>query len=252
MHSTTGVTVRRSRLGSISSVALAALLIAGCSDGSSDTGAITGPDDDEQSAPEPEPEPDDEPDEPEEPEPDEPDDPFAVPDEIDEAYVEAVVNEILLQSSELTREVLADEPDPKATFNEAQSQQLFELFDGRQDGVRRSSLLDLVQSDGAREALLDRSELGRQRFEIEFLDSVDDGCITAVGWIDLTEFATEPFPRDEYAGVVLRRAEGDQVVNETGWHLLDAQSLRAGGDPVPLEDIRGSDLGQILDVECDG
>jgi hypothetical protein len=225
---------------------LAALLAVSCSSGPND-GSVDAPHEDEQTAPQSAPgEPDDV------DELDEPDDPFAVPEEVDEAYVEAVLDEIYAQHSDLLLEVLMQDVDDLDAPTDEQADRLDSLFDGPEGQRRRTELLDLIQTEEARQPLLPVEEFGRAGFRIESVERAADGCIVAIGHLDLTETAVQPLPDEELAAVVLRHEADRESSNETGWQVHDLARLRQAGDltPLPLDELRGADLSVVVDVTC--
>jgi hypothetical protein len=118
---------------------------------------------------------------PEEPEPDpEPDDPYAVPDEIDEAYVELVINAILEVQSEVLRGALAQEqgenlaPDLVALH--------FATTTGRQQQLGLEEYQRYIDDPGNRGGL--HSDIGdgaTGRFEVDYVHHAEpDSCILHV------------------------------------------------------------------------
>jgi hypothetical protein len=179
-------------------VAAAGLLALGCSGGEEeilDLQATPGADSepiDEPDDPDPEVEETEEPaDEPE------PEDPYAVPDEIDEDYVERVINAILEVQSEVLRGALQQEQgenlDPDlialhlATTEGRQRQLGLEEYQG---------YVDDPEARGGLHADLPAGASGR--FEVDYIHHVEaDACILALGYWDRSELSNNAPARDE-------------------------------------------------------
>jgi hypothetical protein len=159
---------------------------------------------------------------PEEPEPDpEPDDPYAVPDEIDEAYVELVINAILEVQSEVLRGALAQEqgenlaPDLVALH--------FATTTGRQQQLGLEEYQRYIDDPGNRGGL--HSDIGdgaTGRFEVDYVHHAEpDSCILALGFWDRTELsANAPERAETLTAIALSRVhETDSVAegNPTPW-----------------------------------
>jgi hypothetical protein len=197
----------------------AGLLLLGCSaaedDDLLDVRATDEPTPEPTEDPEPEPEP-------------EPDDPYAVPDEIDEAYVELVINAILEVQSEVLRGALAQEqgenlaPDLVALH--------FATTTGRQQQLGLEEYQRYVDDPETRGGLhADMGDGATGRFEVDYLHYVEpDSCILALGYWDRTELSTNAPQRAEtLTAIALSRIhEPDSVAegNPTPWqwqHNLD-------------------------------
>jgi hypothetical protein len=244
--------------------AIALLLVVGCSSTDADVGAIDGDDSENATATEePSPAEDAETDGDEHGDgdgatdsdieaPPEDEDPFAVPDEIDEAYVERVLNAILEQNSELVREALALPAEPTALPSEKQVRTIAALYGPGSRPVRLSEVEDWVRSEEARSGQLPADEFGTQRFEVERLEAIGPRCVTAIGWYDLTETAVEPFPRDQFGAVVLAHDDSlDRDENPTGWRIWDDVLLQTpDGERLELEEVGAENLAAAVDTDC--
>jgi hypothetical protein len=132
---------------------------------------------------EPAPEPTEDP----EPEPEpEPDDPYAVPDEIDEAYVELVINAILEVQSEVLRGALAQEQ------GENLAPDLVALHFATTEGVNAATEWSTCRStsmiQSSRGFLRAPGQLGRMTFKLdELIHAEPERCLIAIGEWDNSE-----------------------------------------------------------------
>lgn len=175
---------------------------------------------------------------------------FAVPDEIDEAYVDLVINELLSLQSEATRQALRRQPGSAELAHEI----VTEVAGGRRAESERE-LLDLIVNDPrADEFFLPADTFGVERFEVMELFSVGEDCVTALGWYDLTATTIDPIPPEEFtAWVIARTGPEAGRLNHTGWQLWASVILRDDGEPVPPEEWHTlSGLEESLDVTCGG
>ena len=170
------------------------LLVTGCSgddDGSTiepigadDDQGVTAPSDDEVDAAEPD-EPDDEVDAAE---PDEPDDPFAVPDEIDIAYAQRVLDELFRIEAEVYNDVLETGVPDDGLIPLEQLEPLRDISASPETFQRLSGALERAASnefDGIEQPVPPRA------FEVGELPRATEDCIFAEGVIDLTVTAVD-------------------------------------------------------------
>jgi hypothetical protein len=167
----------------------------------------------------------------------EPEDPYAVPDEIDEAYVERVINAILEVQAEVLRGALTQ------MQGENLDPSLMELHFATTDGQQRALGLDEYQSyidePETRGGLFDDlDDDARGWFAVEYLHHAEpDGCVLALGYWDRTELSANAPSREETltALSLSRIADGEEVSrgNPTPWRWR--HNLGVDGDLTPDE-----------------
>jgi hypothetical protein len=227
----------------LASTLAAGLLVLGCT--------AAGDDDllDVRATEEPTPEPTDEP----EPEP-EPDDPYAVPAEIDEAYVELVINAILEVQSEVLRGALAQEqgenlsPDLVALH--------FATTEGSQriDGVEY--LQEYIDDPVSRGFLRAPDQLGHMTFNLdELMHAEAERCLIAIGQWDLSAVTTAPDDPDERVAFSLSRIDVNSEAsggNPTPWQWRDNRTLvDTDGAAIERKYWSELDFAGVLDHSCE-
>jgi hypothetical protein len=184
----------------------------------------------------------------------EPEDPYAVPDEIDEAYVERVINAILEVQTEVLRGALG-----QAT-GENLAPHLVGLHIATTDGEQRRLGLDYLQDyidvPESREGLREVSEIRSMTFAVDqLLHSEPDRCVIAAGRWDLS--GTSTLTQDAEERVAFSLARIDENVdrsegNPTPWawqsHVVLSDST---GAPIPPEQWGDIDFGDHLDNSCE-
>jgi hypothetical protein len=225
----------------LASTLAAGLLVLGCT--------AAGDDDllDVRATEEPTPEPTEEP----EPEP-EPDDPYAVPDEIDEAYVELVINAILEVRSEILRGALQQEQ------GENLDPDLMALHFATTEGRQRSSDLEVLQgyidNPESRGGLLPADQLGTMRFESEYLAHAEpEACIVVVGRWDRTPVSTRADSNELVIFSLAQIEDADAISegNPTPWQWRDNVLLKdPEGQEIASEHWPDLDYASVLDHSC--
>jgi hypothetical protein len=236
-------------------VAAAGLVALGCSGGEDEILDL-------QATPSAETEPTDQPDEPEpdvedteEPvdEP-EPDDPYAVPDEIDEDYVERVINAILEVQSEVLRGALQQEqgenldPDLMALH--------FATTEGEQRLLGMTYLQDYIDDPSSRGSLRDAADIDDMTFEADRLLHVEPNqCVIVAGYLDTSGTSTVEVDAKDPVAFSLSKASDQEERSEgnpTPWlwqsHVLLTD---AEGDPIPSDYWEDLDFDGHLDNACE-
>jgi hypothetical protein len=176
-------------------------------------------------------------------------DELAVPDGIDLAYVEEVVNGLFAVDGELMREVLA-RPLP-APFSDRDVAVLRALYDGPERAARTLELQQFLQHEAYRSAVLPPDRYDQVRFTALRLHGPAWPCVTVLGWADQSRTALEPLGSDEHVAFVLVHVpDQDRTRNPTGWRMWDNNLLRSADGPIPPEDWPDLDFGSVLDTSC--
>jgi hypothetical protein len=243
----TGPDERGRDVGRALAISAVALLLFGCTGGGEDDvldiQATQEPATEQTEDPEPE--------ATEEPEP-EPEDPYAVPDEIDEAYVERVINAILEVRSEIIRGALQQsqgenlDPDLVALH--------FSTTEGRQRMNGLESFQRYIDDPESQSALLPADELGNSTFNAEELIHVEpERCIIVVGQWDRRQVSPEA-DSDEYVAFSLSRVDSSAEASEgnpTPWQWRGNTALVDTEDqPIDREYWHDLDYGAVLDHSC--
>jgi hypothetical protein len=232
-------------------MSLAALLLVGCTGGGDDdlleVDAAQEPQPEETEDPEPEPE------ETQDPEP-EPEDPYAVPDEIDEAYVERVINAILEVQDDVLRDVLQLEQGQNLTPD--QTGLIFATSAGQQRQAVLDRLQGYVDDSETRGNLLPAEEMGRTYFHPERLIHAEpENCVLVVGFWENSEVTSEPRADDDFVAFSLSRKPEDEEIsdgNPTPWQWRDNAAMVDGEGPIPADRWEDLDYDSALDHTCEG
>jgi hypothetical protein len=232
-------------------MSLAALLLVGCTGGGDDdlleVDAAQEPQPEETEDPEPEPE------ETEDPE-SEPEDPYAVPDEIDEAYVEGVINAILEVQSEVLRGALQQQQ------GENLSEDLTALHFATTEGSQRQEGLqyyqDYIDDPDARN-LRAPEDIGVMTFSIdEVVHAEPQRCIIAIGRWDLAAVSLAEDDPEERVAFSLSRIDDSAPMSEgnpTPWQWRDNGVLiDTAGEHIGSEHWPELDYDAVMDHSCEG
>ena len=173
---------------------------------------------------------------------------FAVPEVIDEAYADLVINELLRVVSDALRAVLADE-DPGGV----EAEQVFRAVYGQPVvELQISELQELFVDDEGRSTQRPLASFGRQRFETVGIHDAQRDCVTVFGHYDVSATSLFPFDPDLLTVVVLRADhEAPSPNNPSGWLWWDSSPLYASGEMVRVEQLEQiSDLEGVVDAAC--
>jgi hypothetical protein len=187
----------------------AGLILVACSGGDDDNELL-----DLQATEEPAPEETEEP-EPEETEEPEPEDPYAVPDEIDEDYVERVINAILEVQAEVLRGALQQEQGENLSPDLTGLH--FATTEGRQRTLGLEEYQGYIDDPSTRGGLFDElSNESQGRFTVDYVHHVEpDKCILALGYWDRTELSENaPSREDSLTAISLGRIPENEPVSE--------------------------------------
>lgn len=178
------------------------------------------------------------------------DDPFAVPDPIDEEYVELVINELLAASSALSREILQRPLRSSLQENDVKAAEA--MYDGPYYRTRIDQLQDTLNSEDLRALSLEPDSYGVARFDVLQLGKLTEGCIVAFGWPDASETAQTPYSSKTHGAYVLRFENVDLPGNQTGWRIWDSALLLTPDDAhIPREAWADLNFGDVLDADCE-
>jgi hypothetical protein len=223
----------------------AGLILTACS-GAEDDGDLL----DLQATPEPTEEATEDPEPEEEPEPD---DPYAVPDEIDEAYVENVINAILEVRSEVLRGALQQEQ------GENLAAELMALHFATTEGTQRATGLETFQryidEPDSRENFLAVDDLGTTTFRPELLVHAEpDQCIIVVGFWDNSQIVENPRAEEDFVAFSLSRVDESSEASEgnpTPWQWRDNAAMQDGSGLIPRDQWEDLDYASALDHTCE-
>jgi hypothetical protein len=235
-------------VGRVLAMSVTALLLVGCTGGGDDdtleVDAAQEPQPEETEAPEPE--------QTEDPEP-EPEDPYAVPDEIDVAYVDSVVDALFEVRASIVRSAL-DHQQGENLSADAMGL-LFATTAGAERQRGMESIQALIDDPSRQSNFLPGDEMGAHRFRTERLIHVEpERCIIAIGEWDESEVLIDGVATKEFVALSLSRiGEGEEVShgNPTPWQWRDNARLHDGTDPIPPEEWDDLDHDAALDHTCE-
>ncbi|MEX1163715.1 MAG: hypothetical protein WEB03_09050 [Nitriliruptor sp.] len=233
------------RFRSTALVVFLAVAAAACSSGGDDP--VDEPTPTESAAPTVEPDPD--------PTETEPEDPFAIPDEIDEAYVESVMNELFRIRTEVIRRSV--EANGQAVLPE----DVGELIGASHSGPLRTRTIEdaqeILQATNVDEIFLAPEEMGEERFDLFTVVAADADCLVVTGLPDSGEVNRAGSNTTLYSVYALSRSDAASETNRTPWLLHDESQLFEGGsnDPAAPElvaDLELDELRALIDDTCGG
>jgi hypothetical protein len=232
-------------------IASLAVALAACGGNDADVEPIAEPTPTETAAPTEEPQPD-EPTETEEPEPD---DPFAIPDEIDEAYVQSVLDELFAVRSEALR--LSVAANGETTIPEEAQPLIPAVHSGPLLARALENFEQIVRAENIDEAFLPPSEMGDERLVVFRIFESGDNCIVVTGNYDQSETARVPLPEGSLSLVSLTRApdDVDSALNPTPWRLHDETMLVVGDEPATEAQVAEAsyeDFDGLITDGCEG
>jgi hypothetical protein len=239
----------------LAAVLVAGLLAFGCTGGEDeilDLQATPGADSEPTEEPgDPEPEAEDTEEPADEPEPE---DPYAVPDEIDEDYVERVINAILEVQSEVLRGALQQEQ------GENLDPDLMALHFATTEGSQRLTTMDeyqrYIDDPESRDGLISPDEAGTMQFKaLEVVHAEPDGCIIVVGYWDRTEVSSIADPEQLTALSLSRISQATEISagNPTPWQWRgNTVMIDTEDQPIPREHWADLDYSGVLDNTCEG
>jgi hypothetical protein len=183
----------------------------------------------------------------------EPEDPYAVPDEIDEEYVERVINAILEVQSEILRGALQQEQ------GENLDPDLMALHFATTDGAQRLEGLDYFQDyidNPDNHDFRDTDALGDMTFSIDqLIHAEQEKCLIAIGrWDVSAALLTEDNPDERVVFSLSRTDEGAEVSegNPTPWQWRDNGILiDTEGEPIGSEYWNDLDYNSAMDHTCE-
>ena len=195
----------------------------------------------------------DEDDQDNEPVEEEDDEPYAVPDEIDEAYAEDVINVLLEINSEALATVLRQEPGE--TIAPEAADQIAAVSDGRRLAQQLEYFQRYIDQPDAAAGFLPPDDIGTSRIDVQaILHAEPDNCMVVVGWWDLTEVAVDP--PDVYQVFSLGRLDRDVTAedrNPTPWKIRQVTPMQdSEGEPVPEEEWDDVNFADAFDHTCEG
>jgi hypothetical protein len=179
--------------------------------------------------------------EPEETEEPEPEDPYAVPDEIDETYVEDVMNAILQVQAEVLRGSL--ELDEGSSLPAELMALHFSTTEGEQRTFGLEEYQGYVDDPATRGGLVDPvPDEAQGTFTVEYLHHVEpERCVLAVGYWDRTAISAEaPSSEDSMTAISLSRiGDSDEVSegNPTPWQWRDNRGIDGSMDPAEWSEL---------------
>jgi hypothetical protein len=186
-------------------------------------------------------------------EPPEPEDPYAVPDEIDEAYAERVINAILEVQDGVLREALHLQQGENLSAELAGL--IMATAAGEQRRLTLERIQDYVDDSSSRGNLLPPDQMGRTYFELQRLIHAEPArCFVAVGYWDNTEVTSSPRADDDFVAFSLSRIPLDETVsdgNPTPWQWRDNAAMADGQGPIPIDRWQELDYDAALDNTCE-
>lgn len=176
-------------------------------------------------------------------------DPFAIPEVIDKASVELVINELLAGSSALTRDIL--QRPLRSSLQEHDVAAAQAIYDGPYFRTRIDQLQDALNSEDLRALAVAPDVYGVARFEVVQLGGELEGCVVAFGWPDASETAQRPYSSETHAAYVLKRERSETRTNPTGWRIWDGALLLTPDDQhIPQDAWADLDVRDVLDTSC--
>ena len=180
--------------------------------------------------------------------------PYAVPDEVDEAYAEEVINVLLEIDVEALRIALRQEPGE--TLDSEAADRVAAISDGRRQAAFLETLQGYVDSPEPPERLLPPTEMSATTFHaLQVLHAEPDRCLLVAGWWDLSSTTLDAPDRDEISVFSLSRVDRevtDQGRNPTPWAIRHVAAMAdTDGEPIPEDEWSDIEFGDALDRTCE-
>jgi hypothetical protein len=161
-------------------------------------------------------------------EPEREEDEFAVPDDVDNDYVDQVVNELLVEDGRILKGILARDPGDGLKPDEIDL--LASIYSGLRFQDFREDYEEYARSLEERDGFLEADVVGRVHWSSELVVHSEQSCIISIGEYDLSRVADNPFSDDLRFAVSLARSPGS---NDIGWTMHDLNALAdSAGEPV--------------------
>jgi hypothetical protein len=182
-----------------------------------------------------------------------PEDPYAVPDVIDEAYVEGVINAILEVRTEILRGALQQQPGDNLDTDLLAL--LFATTEGRQRAADLETFQGYIDDPDTRGGLLSPDAMGSTQFVAEALiHSEPEACVIAVGRWDRREISTRADSDELVIFSLSRILQPDAISpgNPTPWQWRDnGLMVDTEGEPIDREHWQQLDYGSVLEHACE-
>ncbi len=154
-------------------------------------------------------------------------DPFAIPDVIDEAYVNRVLAALDQIDGDAVRDVVA-----RGTITFESNARVRAIYNDPEYGQQAEGLRDLLAGDSARF----KAPPGNRKTTVLRLMHANAECIFAAVKVDFSQVVVSPpsTAPDEFQALVLERtqlAADPEGLNPTGWSIRHDEVLRGGQEP---------------------
>jgi hypothetical protein len=180
------------------------------------------------------------------------------PDVVTPEWVDAVVNHLLTKYGELGAEILAEPTGDDASVITPYADRLKALFAGQYLQRQGVALAEIgTDADDIRIQLLPSADFIGLRFNTDFVQFAEPGCVIAIGRISRAGTIPGGGYLPAISAVSLTRTpEPDAGINPSGWVITDElYNVDADGAPLPDEILTGSALEaytSLLDNDCTG
>jgi hypothetical protein len=173
-------------------------------------------------------------------------------------WVDAVVNHLLTRYGNLGAEILAEPTGDDASVITLYADRLKAIFAGQYLQRQGVALAEMgTDTDDIRTQLLPPADFIGLRFNTDFVQFAEPGCVIAIGRISRAGTIPGGGPLPAISAVSLvRTTEPDAGINLSGWVIADElYNVDADGAPLPDETLTGSTLDaytSLLDNDCTG
>lgn len=178
--------------------------------------------------------------------------PYAVPDEIDEAYAEEVINALLEIDTEAL--IIALEQEPGEPLGIEAVDRIHAISVGERRATAMEDFQSYVDHPERKDAFLPPDEIAPSRIDLDSIYHYEpDRCLLVVGWWDRTTLAIETSSPDNLSMFSLSRIDRDVTTlerNPTPWAIRHISPMESDGEQIPRERWGDINFGDALDRSC--
>lgn len=164
------------------------------------------------------------------------DDPFAIPEEIDDAYVQAVLDELVSVRNEALRATFDANPADDLPL------EVLNLIDAAHEGPARAEfgqeLQEVVRASNLDEIFLIEEDFRGEELELLRTIAAEPTCLVVIAEFDRSGSVREPRSDRLSIASIDSTPAGTDHLNRAPWRFQTINSiLDDGGDPMPPQDV---------------
>lgn len=180
----------------------------------------------------------------------EPDDPFALPDEIDEDYIQLVVDEIMAVRTDAIRLAVEENLQSETPSQEDAMLRIASATTGPAVVSATELISNIIRGSNVEEVYLAPAEMSDDRIEILEVLEADASCITLTGLFDRSGTLQDQPSEGTYFAMTFARDTEDELPNDTMWKLRETVDLIVTdtGEPASQEQVSALSIDAVADI----